>query len=139
MFTFFAICPKSSKSKWVKQAPHSEQPTAHGMYCREILFTTHCSRSVKVLYMIYGCGATGHQSCPFSAFWPIFPIYKTPNKYLFGARPTAQGLHRRLLLVIPCGSRTSNGVPSATGVFLRLLVRVLGPPNCPNFACGKCL
>ena len=30
-------------SKSVKQAPHSEQATSHGMYCREILFTLRCS------------------------------------------------------------------------------------------------
>ena len=27
----------------VKQAPHSEQATGHGMHCREILFTPRCS------------------------------------------------------------------------------------------------
>ena len=27
----------------VKQAPHSEQVTGHGMHCREILFTPRCS------------------------------------------------------------------------------------------------
>ena len=30
-------------SKSVKQAPHSEQATGHGMHCREILFTPRCS------------------------------------------------------------------------------------------------
>ena len=30
-------------SKSVKQVPHSEQPTGHGMHCREILFTPRCS------------------------------------------------------------------------------------------------
>jgi len=30
-------------SKSVKQAPHSEQATGHGMHCREILFTQRCS------------------------------------------------------------------------------------------------
>jgi len=30
-------------SKSVKQAPHSEQATGHGMHCREILFTARCS------------------------------------------------------------------------------------------------
>lgn len=78
---------------------------------------------------MYCCWAIGHQSYSFSAFWPIFPVYKTSTKYLFGARHTPQGLHRRIFLVIPCGSRTSNGVPSATGGFLRLLVRELGIPK----------
>jgi len=30
-------------SKSVKQAPHSEQATGHGMHCREILFIPRCS------------------------------------------------------------------------------------------------
>ena len=30
-------------SKSVKQTPHSEQATGHGMHCREILFTPRCS------------------------------------------------------------------------------------------------
>jgi len=35
------ICPQNRKS--VKQAPHSEQATGHGMHCREILLTARCS------------------------------------------------------------------------------------------------
>ena len=33
-------------SKSVKEAPHSEQATSHGMHCREILFTPRCSPRV---------------------------------------------------------------------------------------------
>jgi len=29
--------------KLVKQAPHSEQATGHGIHCREILFTPRCN------------------------------------------------------------------------------------------------
>ena len=35
--------PKIWNRKSVKQAPHSEQATGHGMHCREILFTPRCS------------------------------------------------------------------------------------------------
>ena len=35
--------PKILNRKSVKQAPHSEQATGHGMHCREILFTPCCS------------------------------------------------------------------------------------------------
>jgi len=34
-------------SKSVKQAPHSEQDTGHGMHCREILFTPRCSTRAR--------------------------------------------------------------------------------------------
>jgi len=67
--------------KSIKQVPHSEQATGHGMHCREILFTPRCSprdreflRSGQLFCMMYGCRATGHQSCPIFGFWPIFLI-----------------------------------------------------------------
>ena len=48
-------------SKLVKQAPHSELATDHGMHCREILFTPRCSprarefpRSVDLRLRSYG-------------------------------------------------------------------------------------
>ena len=37
-------------SKSVKQASHSEQATGHGMHCREILFTLHCSPRARKLH-----------------------------------------------------------------------------------------
>jgi len=64
-------------SKSVKQAPHSEQATGHGVHCREILFrpTPRCSprareftRSGRLFCTTYSCGATGRQTCPFSDF-----------------------------------------------------------------------
>jgi len=36
-------------SKSVKQAPHSEQATGHGMHCREILFTPRCSPRARLI------------------------------------------------------------------------------------------
>jgi len=35
--------PEKIQTEGVKQASYSEQPTAHEMHCREILFTPHCS------------------------------------------------------------------------------------------------
>ena len=46
----------------------------------------------------------------------------------------AQGLHRWMITIFPCGSRRSKGVPSGRDVFLRLLVGELGPPNFPKFS-----
>ena len=66
-----------------------------------------------LLYDVRGCGATGHQSCPIFEFWPIFPI-QNPENVPSGDQPTAQGLHRRMIPIFPCGSRRSNGVPSGT-------------------------
>jgi len=62
-------------SKSVKQAPHSEQATGHGMHCKEILFTPRCSprarefrRLGRLFCTTYGCGATGRQIAQFSDF-----------------------------------------------------------------------
>ena len=64
-----------------------------------------------------------------------FPHTKPPQKVPSGDQPTAQGLHRRMTTIFPCGSRRSKGVPTGSGVFLRLLVEELGTPQtCPNFS-----
>ena len=34
-----------------------------------------------------------------------------------------------MIVIFPCGSRRSKGVPSGSAVFLRLLVGELGTPN----------
>ena len=52
--------------------------------------------------------------------------YFSNTKPLKRDQPTAQGLHRRMIPIFPCGSRRSRGVPCASGVFLRL-------QTCPNF------
>ena len=52
-----------------------------------------------------------------------------PKKYFFCARPTAQGLHCRMLPVIPCGSGRSKRVLFASAVFLRCLVGELWTPT----------
>ena len=45
-----------------------------------------------------------------------------------------------MITIFPCGSRRSKGVPSGTGVFLRLLVGELGTPKFAQiFAYGKWL
>jgi len=55
-------------------------------------------------------------------------------------QPAAQGLHRRMITIFPCGSRRSIGVPSGRDVFLRLLVGELGTPKLVQiFAYGKWL
>jgi len=69
---------------------------------------------------IYHFGANYYQKIP------IFTILMTSL--------TAQRLHRRMIPIFPCDSRRSKGVPSGTGVFLRLLVGELGPPNLPKFS-----
>jgi len=123
----------------VKQAPHSEQATG-GMHCREILFTLRCSprarefpRSNQLFCTTYGCGATGYQNCPIFRFWPIFPIQNAKN-VPSGDQPAAHGLHRRMIPIFLCDRRRSKGVPSGSGVCLRLLVGGCGPPNLPKFS-----
>jgi len=78
-------------SKSVKRAPHSEQATGHGMHCREILFTPHCSSrasefpgSGRLFCTTYGCGATGRQTCPIFGFWPlseVHALHRVPSSY----------------------------------------------------------
>jgi len=86
---------------------------------------------------MYGCGATGRQSCPISGFWPNFLI-QNPRNVPSGDQPTAQGLDRRMITIFPCDSRRSKGVPSGSAVFLRLLVGELGTPKlAQSFAYGK--
>ena len=73
--------PENLKSVWnlksVKQTPHSEQVTGHGMHCKEILFTPRCifqrpgsfrGRLAHLFCTTYGCGATGRQNSQFSDF-----------------------------------------------------------------------
>jgi len=124
IFTLGVICPQNRKS--VKQALHSEQATGHGMHC--------------LLHVVvqgpgsFCCGATGHQSCPIFGFWPIFS-YKTPKRLKRTFRwPAYSRLHRRMILILPCGSQRSKGVTSGTGVFLRLLVGELGTQNLPKYS-----
>ena len=53
---------------------------------------------------------------------------------------TAQELHNRMITISPCDSRRSKGIPSGSGVFLRLLVGVLGTPKLAQiFAYSKWL
>ena len=58
-----------------------------------------------------------------------FPHTKPPQKVPSGDQPTAQGLHRRMTTIFSCGSRRSKGVPTGSGVFLRLLVEELRTPK----------
>ena len=86
--------------------------------------------------MTYGCGAIRGVKVPQFSDFCQFSQYKTnvPS----GDQSTAQGLHRRILQIFPCGRRRSKGVPSSSAVFLRLLVGELGTRKLGNiFAYGK--
>ena len=72
----------------VKQAPHSEQATGHGMHCGEILFTPRCSprdrefpRSVNFSVRSTVVKLRGDKFDQFSDFGSFSP-YKTPKTYL---------------------------------------------------------
>ena len=70
-------------SKSVKQAPHSEQATGHGMHCREILFTPRCSPRAREFrwsdFSVQRKAAElrGVKVAQFSNFG-LFSPYKTP-------------------------------------------------------------
>ena len=69
-----------------------------------------------------------------------FPHTKTPKNVPSSDQPTVQGLHHRMISIFPCDSQRSKGVPSGSGVFIRLLVGELGTPKLAQiFAYGKWL
>jgi len=82
---------------------------------------------------------TGRQNCQIFGFWSIFPI-QNDKKIPCSDQPTTRGLHRRMILIFPCGSQRPKVVPSVTGVFLWLLIGELGTPKLAQiFAYGKWL
>ena len=133
--------PKIQNFEGVKQVPHSEQATLQ----KDILFIPRCSprarqfaTSGQLFCTTYGCGATGLQFVQFSDFG-LFSLYITRKQYL-PITNLQPGLHRRMIPIFPCGSRRSKGVPSGSGVFLRLLVGELWTPKLAQiFAYGKWL
>jgi len=85
---------------------------------------------------MYIFGATS-QSCPFFAFWSIFPKQNAYAESRLGllfctqSRPTAQALHCRMIPVIACcriilGEALNRCLPYPDEVFRRLLVGELG-------------
>ena len=75
-------------AKSVKQAPHSEQTTCHGMHCREILFTPLYSLRARefrglVNFSLWRTVAEvrGIKFAQFSDFG-LFSLYKTPKTFL---------------------------------------------------------
>jgi len=133
------------------------------MHCREILFTLRnalykfktylltylltprCSPRARafprlVNFFLWRTVAElrGIKSAQFSDFG-LFSPYKTSKTYLpVTSLHPLQGLHRRMILIFQCGSRTSKGMLSGSGVFLRLLVEELGTPKLAQiFAYGK--
>jgi len=101
------------------------------MHCREILFTPHRSARTKE----YGVRLRSYEASklPIFALWPIFPI-QNPEKSTLRWPASSPRVHRRMITIVPCGSRRSKGVPSSSGVFHRRLVGELGPPNLPKFS-----
>jgi len=86
IFTLAVIFPQNLKS--VKQVPHSEQATGHGMHCREILFTPCCSPrdrefpgSVNFSVRRMVAELRGVKFAQFSDFG-LFSPYKTLKTYL---------------------------------------------------------
>jgi len=132
------ICPQNPNLEGVTHAPHFEQATGQALHCREIPFTPYHSqgpgsfRGLDNFLCDVRLQSYGTSKLPnFSDFWHIFPI-QNPYKSTFRWPAYRPGLHLRMIMIFPCGSRRSKGVPSRSGVFLRLLVGELGPPNLPK-------
>ena len=110
------------------------------MHCREILFTPRCSPRARefpwsVHFFVRRTVAELHSvKLPNFGILAYFPIQNAKN-VPSSDQLTAQGLHCRMIPVFPCGSRRSKGVPSGSGVFIRLLGRGAGewgPQTCLN-------
>ena len=143
-----SFAPKTPNLEGVKQVPHSEQATGHGMHCREILFTPHCSPRARefprsVIFFV-GLRRTiaelrGITVAQFSEFG-IFSSYKTPIKYLPVTSLQPRGYIAEWFRFFLCDSRRSKGVSAGREVFIRLLVGELGTPKLAQiFAYGKWL
>jgi len=140
-----SFAPKTPNMEVVKQAPHSEQATGQGMHCRETLLTPRCSprarefpRSGQLFCTTYGCAAASYGASKLSNFRILVysPHKKNPKKYLPVTSLYSPGVHHRMIPIFPCDSRRSKGVPSGSGVFLRLLVGELqcGPSSLSKFS-----
>jgi len=87
IFTLGVICPKIWHRKSVKQVPHSEQATGHGMHCRE-MFTLRCSQRARKFQRLHNVFArrtvTELQGVKIEKFsdFGLFSPYKTPKTYL---------------------------------------------------------
>ena len=136
--------PKTPNSEGVKQAPHSEQ--AKGCtterYCllRVVVQGPGSFRGgVNFFVRCMVAELRGVKINQFSDFG-LFSPYKAFKNVPASDQPTAQGLHRRMIAIFPCGSQRSKGMPSGSGVFLQLLVGELGTPKVAQiFAYGKWL
>jgi len=87
-FDFRGHLPLKSDIEIGQKAPHSEQATGHGIHCREILFTPHCSprarefpRSVNVFVRRTVAELRGVKVAQFSDYG-LFSPYKTTKTYL---------------------------------------------------------
>ena len=135
-----SFAPKIWNRKSVKQAPHPEQATGHGMHCSKTPFTPLVVQRPGSFWgrfcRTYGCGATGRQSCQICEFSP----YKTSKKYIPGYNLQPRSYIAEWLQFFPRGSRRFKKVPSGSEVFLWLLVGELVTPKLAQiFAYGKWL
>ena len=83
-----------------------------------------------------GFGSRGRQNFPNFAFFAIFSC-ETPKKVPFYTQPTAQGLHCRMLPVIPllpCCDGRDEGVAFASRLFMRRLIGSWSSPNLSKFS-----
>jgi len=99
------------------------------MHYREILFTPRCSpraREFPGSTFLYDVRLRSYRASKLPNFW-IFPnfVYFPHTK-----RRNVPSGDRRMITIFACGSRRSKGLPSGSGVFLRLR----GPPNLSKFS-----
>ena len=137
-----SFAPKTLKFKneGVKQLPYSDQPTAQGTHCREMLFTPRCSLGVREFLNYFGqpfirrmvlelWGVKVPQFSHFCLFfqyklwwwlwwwWWWWKRLKSP----FCSRPKAT--------LQNASSGRSGGMPFASGIFQRRLLQELVPSN----------
>jgi len=122
--------------KSIKQAPHSEQATGHGMHYRQIVFTQRCSPRAREFLRSVNFSSP-RRVAEFSDCG-LFSLYETPKTYfpVTSLQPRESQNDSDFL----CGRWRFKGVPSGTGDILRLLVGELGTPKLAQiFSYGKWL
>jgi len=138
-FHFRGHLPQNLKSKAGLTGTHSEQATGHRMHCREILFIPLCSPSAREFprsgQLFVRCTVAELLGVKVAQFWDFGLFSRTKRvKITFRWSAYSQGITSQNDFHFQCGSRRFKGVPSGSGVFLRLLVGGMGMPNLPKFS-----
>jgi len=134
-----SFAPKIWNRKSVKQAPHSEQATGHGMHCRDILFAPHCSPRATEFPR---CGQLSLwrtvaelQGVKFAQFldFGLFSLYKTAKTYLLVTSLQPRNYIAEWFRFFRVVFEGPKGCLPAAEFFCDFWWGAVEPQTCPNF------